>query len=141
MKSFDFSINTSDGRTKSLIYFFLSLVSLLFVTEIQAEPVIRITDDHPSVNLSPYLMEHVDSNGITSLANIAKADFRSLEGKTPNYNPGIKSVWLKFKVVNESSSPIYLNVNFSNFGQLTIYRKNEQGFSVITRAGNELPLQ
>lgn len=141
MKSFYLSTNTSE-RSCLIIFLFLISFSTLFVTDIQAAPAVRITNSHPSIPLGNYIDEYVDKDSISSLENITQKDFQLSKGGTPNYIPGVKSVWLKFKAENNSSSPsVYLNIAFSNIGHVTIYKKNNQCFSIIKEGGNELPLQ
>ncbi|WP_018616810.1 sensor histidine kinase [Segetibacter koreensis] len=142
MKSFYLSTNTSYGNTRFVIAFFLIVLSTLFIADVQAAPVISITDSHPTISIGNYVEEHVDKDTFSSLETVTQKKFNTVTGGTPNYNPVIKSVWLKFRAVNNSSSPsVYLNIAFSNLGRVSVYKKNNAGLSLITEGGNELPLK
>ena len=127
---------------RSVIFLLLGSLSILFVTGLQASPPVKITDNQQSISLGKYVDEYVDGDSVSSLETIEHTNFHLFKGGTPNYIPGVKSVWLKFKAINNSSSPsVYLNIASSNIGHITIYKKNNEGFGIIKEGGNELPLQ
>src|SRR3954451_22835007 len=142
MTPFYSRIYKSPRAFRFAIFIFLSSFFILFVTGLQASPPVKITDNQPSIAIGKYVDEYVDGDSVSSLETIQHRNFHPFEGGTPNYIPGVKSVWLKFKAINNSSSPsVYLNIASSNIGHITVFRKNNEGLSIIKEGGNELPLQ
>ncbi len=129
---------------KQLIVFilFIFLSSFIIADIYAAPPAVKITDRNPTFSLEKYIEEYVDKDSVSSLQAALLKNFQPAKGGTPNYNPQVKSVWLKFKAVNSSPAPsIYLNIAFSNLGHVTIYKKNNIGYTIIGEGGNELPLK
>ena len=126
----------------SKLVFFI-FFAILGVANINAAPAVKITDSNSNVPLAPFLDEYIDHGGVSSLDEILSKKFQSTIGGTPNYNPAIKSVWLKFEALNNSaSSSIYLNIAFSNIECVSVYKKNnDNSFSKIGEGGNSLPLK
>lgn len=132
-----YRVNKIFLHSSKLVVFF----SIFCIAGSSAAPVIKITDSHPTFSLAAFLEEHVDKDSLSSLDNILSKTFESTKGGIPNYHPDVRSVWLKFEAVNNSASPsVYLNIAFSNIGNVCIYKKSDDGFSKISEGGNSLPL-
>lgn len=127
------------AKTGAFIIFFL----VFFIPHLHAAPpAVKITDSNQTVALENYLEQYVDKNAVSSLDDVLRKNFQSTSGAVPNYEPYVKSVWLKFKIVNNTAaSSLYLNIAFANLGEVTLYQKKDSGFSAISKEGNALPLK
>src|ERR671921_212683 len=89
--------------------------STLIISDLNAAPGIEITDSHPTSSLENNVLEYIDKASVSPLEVVLRKGFHPTRGGTPNYNPGVKSVWLKFKAGNNSAAPtLYLNIAFAN---------------------------
>lgn len=127
------------AKTGAFIIFFL----VFFIPHLHAAPpAVKITDSNQTVALENYLEQYVDKNAVSSLDDVLRKNFQSTSGAVPNYEPYVKSVWLKFKIVNNTAaSSLYLNIAFANLSEVTLYQKKDSGFSAISKEGNALPLK
>lgn len=123
--------------------FHLSLIAFLLSCQSGYTQQIIISDQHTSVLISTSLEEMVDVDKVSTPAEAANsAAFNKTKGNIPVYPNGVKSVWLKFSVNNQSSSEkLYLNIAYPNLSKVSLYSIDSLSgkTNLVGEEGNEVP--
>ncbi len=120
-----------------LIVLFISVLKFqLAITQ----PIV-ISDTINSVFISNGIEYFIDS------ANTVKADqlnalnlFHSKSNKTPVLN-GVTNVWLKFEVLNKSTTSIYLDLSYPNLSRVTLYKYSDERIISLGERGNSIKIK
>jgi len=125
-------------RRKYIIFLLFATLSLI---KTYAAPTVKITDSNYTFSLADYLEEYIDQDSVSSLNTIGNKIFSTTKSGSPIYNGNIKSVWLKFSVLNNSTSPsIFLNIAYTDLEKVTLYKKSDNAYIRIAQAGNAVQL-
>ncbi len=102
---------------------------------------ITISDAYPSVVLSSYMTQTVDSAKMSTVEDVMKQDrFIATNGNIPLFPNDIKSVWFRFSVTHQSikSPRLFLNIAYSNLSRVRLYALDSGRATLVGEEGNEV---
>jgi two-component system NtrC family sensor kinase len=109
----------------------------------QNTPTITVTQRHANISTAPFMEEYVDAgDSVSTIQTIAAHNpFKKTKGQTPIYGQQVKSVWLRFKVQNNTSFPtLFLNIPYPNLSLVSLYQNNNSEYFIIGKEGNAIEI-
>ncbi|MBS1747389.1 MAG: GHKL domain-containing protein [Bacteroidetes bacterium] len=101
-----------------------------------------ITESTPSVFISNGAKYLIDKSNTISVEQINSKDlFNSRQGSsTPVFKENIRSVWVRFETLNQSSHEVFLDIPYTNIGSVSLYRLQHDSIVFIETSGNNIPV-
>jgi two-component system NtrC family sensor kinase len=98
-----------------------------------------ISDTKNVVSITKEIKYFIDSNNSFQINHFKDTNlFNSTTGSTPTFTYDVKNVWIKFSVINKSSSNIYLGIPYPNISKVTLYKSDSGKAKIIAAAGNSV---
>src|SRR5215831_169914 len=123
------------------------LILLIFIffhpyISISQEKALVITNDLSSDPIGKYIYLFKDPQSSFTDSDVVNSEeeFESDNANIPVMNVTKGTVWAKFKVVNSTfDSVFFLNLQYSNISEVTLFAYNHHKLDTIARTGNSLP--
>lgn len=121
-----------------LLFLFIMILCKGFLF---AQP-FTVTDKAPNVFISNGAKYLVDRhNSITADQINSKDLFNSRNGSsTPVFKENIRSVWVRFIALNQSSHEVFLDIPYTNIGSVSLYRLHNDSIIFMEAMGNNIPV-
>jgi len=125
-----------------LIIVFVFCLKNAFAFEYKTNEVLNITDISRTIPVGKYVYMFIDKKSIfTSQDIIANADFELQKKAIPVMDVTKGTVWAKFSVFNSSrDSMYYLDLQYSNISELTLYKLSDDQLQMIDSTGNNIAI-
>ena len=126
-------------KWKPILLCFLFTACFHFQPYLLAQEIV-ISNQLPSSSITTWVEEIVDVDKVSSVQEIiSSTKFIKRNTNIPLYNNEVKSVWLKFIVVNNSTSPtLFLNIGYPNLSEVSIYKITDQKGELLSKDGNNI---
>lgn len=130
-------------RYSTILRCLFSTVFVLVVSYSFASPVVVVTNKNENVSIAPFSSELVDKSGTLNVDQLLNTNNLSpTSGFIPIYGLNDNNVWLKFSATNASTShTLYLNIQYTNLGLITLYEVNGRTARLLGNEGNRVEAQ
>lgn len=123
-----------------LVIFFILLIKDAVAYEPKDNEILNITDVSRTNPVGKYVYMFIDKKSIyTTRDIIANAEFNLQQKAIPVMDVTKGTVWAKFSVFNSSAdSMFYLDLQYSNISELTLYKLSQGQLHMIDSTGNNI---
>ena len=124
---------------KPILLCFLFTACFHFQPYLLAQEIV-INNQVPSSSITTSVEEIVDVDKVSSVQEIISSNkFIKRNKNIPLYSNDVRSVWLRFTVVNNSISPtLFLNIAYPNLSEVTLYKVVDQKEEFVSKDGNNI---
>lgn len=123
-----------------LVIFLILLIKNADAFEPKDNEVLNITDVSRTTPVGKYVYMFIDKKSIYTKSDIiANAEFELQQKAIPVMDVTKGTVWAKFSVFNSSlDSMFYLDLQYSNISELTLYKLSQGQLQMIDSTGNNI---